>query len=182
VKTLKILTCMLLCALLFSSCSNSKNTEFFKEKLQDAPSELLYIPELIAGCDTPENVRTTAQSKTVTYHLSDEVKGKSGLSYQNMNIHIKLHEENINEAINSLVDSYHSEPGSAVNAVLHESNEKKYAITYEIRPDFDYTVLNVVYSLSYNISATYALQLMGTDDITDKTLDKICKDVEMIIL
>lgn len=181
-KTLKIFICIMLCAVLFASCGKTANIKFFQEKLQDAPAELLYIPELIAGCDTPENVRTSAQSKTVTYYFTDEVKGKSGLTYQNINIHIRMHDESISETINSLVDTYQSGPNSAVNAVLHEADGKKYAITYEIRPDLDYTILNVIYSLSDNISATQTMQLMSTDEIDEKTLDKICKDTAMIQL
>ena len=180
-KTLKIFISVMLCVVLFASCGGA-DTGYFKEKLQDAPAELQYVPELLADFKKPENIKITMGDKIVTYFLAAEAEGESGLEYQNINIHLKTHEENINETIDLIVDSYHSGPESAVNAVKHIKDERKYAITYEVRPDLGYTVLNIICAVSDNVSASYTMRLLSTEDVTQDILDKICDDAKMIML
>lgn len=181
-KKISIFLCLLICISAFSSCSKTDNTEYFTSTLQNSPEELRYMPEIFAEYESVDSIKVSVLAdNTVTFSLKDKVTAKSGCEYQNINLHIKKHSSNLNESIESIVDSYTAEKDSAVKAVKHEYDGRKYAVTYEIRPDFGYTVLNVIFPASDNISVYFTLQLVDTpDSVDEKILDKICNDLEVI--
>lgn len=183
-KHIKITLCLLLCLLTLAACGKVDNTTYFKSELKNSPEEMRYMPVLFSDYETPEDIKISVLAdNTVTYFLNARVKADSGFEYQSFNLHIKKHTGNINSSIDSIVDSYTAEKDSAVRAVKHEANGRKHAITYEIRPDLGYTVLNVIYPATENISAYFTLQLVDTPkEISDEILDKICSDLDIVKL
>lgn len=181
-KRLSIVLCLLICVFTFSSCNKTDNTEYFISQLQNCSEELKYIPEIFTDYEAVDEIKIfVLADNTLTYSLKNKLSAKSGYEYQNINLHIKKHSNNINNSIDSIIDSYTAEKDSAVKAVKHEYDGRKYAVTYEIRPDLGYTVLNVIFPASENVSAYYTLQLADTpDSVDEKTLDKICSDLEII--
>jgi len=181
-KRLTAVFCLFICLLAFSSCNKTDNTEHFVSQLQSCPDELRYMPELLSKYESVEKIKISVLAdNTVTYSLKDKITAKSGYEYQNINLHIKKHTNNLNASIETIIDSYSAEKDSAVKAVKHEFDKRKYAVTYEIRPDLGYTVLNVIFPASENISAYFTLQLVDIPDSIDgKILDKICNDLEVI--
>lgn len=183
-KYFRIVFCVLLCTVMLASCGSTQNAEYFRKHIENSKVEIsddmMYLPKLLADYETPDDVKVSVQSDTVAYYLGNTVEADSGLVYQNINLHIRKHSESIAESIDSLVDSYSSD--DAVRAVKHETNGKKYAITYEIRPDLDIARLNVIYAVSENVSAFYTLEIKDLTKIDDKVLNKICDDTEMIEL
>jgi hypothetical protein len=118
---------------------------------------------------------------TVTYSLKNKVTAKSGNEYQNINLHIRKHSGDISSSIDALVDSYTAEKDSAVKAAKHETDSKKFAVTYEIRPDLKYTVLNVIFAASEDVSAYFTLQLAETPgSMSEELLNEICADLAVI--
>jgi len=178
-KKISIFLCLVFCLISFSSCSKTDNTEYFTSQLQSCPEELRYIPEILSDYEDSEEIKISVLAdNTVTYSLKNKVTAKSRKEYQNINLHIRKHTSSINASIDAMVDSYTAEKDSAVKAVKHEINGRKYAVTYEIRPDLEYTVLNVIYAASENVSAYFTLQLAETpDEINSKILDEICNDL-----
>lgn len=173
---------LIFCIIFLASCGTN-NTSYFKEKLTNAPDELLYMPVLLKKSENPDDIKTTISPDIVTYLYTDEAEGKSGYVYKNINLHIRKHSQNVDKMIETVVDSYSIEPNSAVKAVNYEFKNSKYAITYEIRPDLGYTVLNVIFAADENISAYYTMQLnLIPEDITDEILEKICTDTALIKL
>lgn len=181
-KKISLFLCLVICMLSFASCSKTDNTDHFVSQLQDCPEELRYMPEILSDYEAFEEIKVSVLSdSTVTYSLKNKVNGKSGKEYRNINLHIRKHSGDISSSINSIVDSYTAEKDSAVKATKHEIESKKYAVTYEIRPDLEYTVLNVIYAASENVSAYFTLQLVETpDEINSEILDKICNDLAVI--
>lgn len=181
-KHIKTTLCFLLCLFMLVSCGKTDNTSYFKSQLQNSPEEMKYMPVIFSDYENKEEIKISVlKDNTVTYSLSGDITAKSGYKYQTINLHIKKHSGDINASIDSVVDSYVEEKDSAVKAVKHEANGRKYAITYEIRPDLKYTVLNVIYPAAENISVYFALRLMETpENINDKILDKICNDLEIV--
>lgn len=181
-KRTSIFLCLVICLLSFASCSKTKNTEYFASQLQNCPEELRYMPEILSDYENSEEIKVSVLAdNTVTYSLKNKVAAKSGKEYQNINLHIKKHTSDINTSIDLIVDSYTAEKDSAVKAVKHEIDGKKYAVTYEIRPDLKYTVLNVIYPAAENVSIYFTLQLAETPDaISDEILDEICNDLAVI--
>lgn len=183
-KNIKSIICLLLCLLSLAACGKTDNSDYFKSELKSSLEEMRYMPVLFSDYETPEDIKISVLADdTVTYSLNAGVKGGSGFEYQNINLHIKKHTSDISASIDSIIESYTVEKDSAVRAVKHEANGKKYAITYEIRPDLGYTVLNVIYPASENISAYFTLQLIDApNEISDEILDKICSDLETVKL
>lgn len=181
-KKASIILCLIICLVAFSSCNKTDNTEYIVSQLTNCPEELRYIPDILSNYEKYEDIKISVLSdSTVTYSLKEKVTAKSGYEYQNINIHIRKHKNDISSSIDSVIDSYTAEKDSAVKAVKHEFDGKKYAVTYEIRPDLGYTVLNVIYAASENVSAYFTVQLVDTpDSVDDKTLDKICSDLGII--
>ncbi|MEE1011331.1 MAG: hypothetical protein U0L11_04765 [Acutalibacteraceae bacterium] len=174
--------CLIICIFTFSSCNKTDNTGYFISQLNNSSEELMYYPDILSEYKNCEEIKISVLAdSTVTYSLKNKVKAKSGYEYQNINLHIRKHTTDIDASIDSVIDSYTVEKDSAVKAVKHESNGRKYAVTYEIRPDLGYTVLNVIYAASENVSAYFTIQLADTpDSINEKILDKICNDLEII--
>ena len=181
-KRLTAVFCMIICLFALSSCNKTDNTEYFLSQLNGASDELRYIPEILSEYEKADEIRISVLAdSTVTYSLKNKVKAKSGYEYQNINLHIRKHTTEIGTSVDSVIDSYAAEKDSAVKAVKHEYDGRKYAVTYEIRPDLGYTVLNVIYAASENVSAYFTLQFVDTpDSVDEKILDKICDDLEVI--
>lgn len=183
-KHIKILLCFLLCVLSLASCTKIDNSDYFASALQNCPEDTRYMPLLFKGFETPEDIKVSVLADdTVTFTVEKSMTAESGNIYQYANVHIKKHNSDINGSIDKTIDSYVEEAESAVKAVKHEYNGKKYAVSYEIRPDLDYTVLNVIYPITDNVSAFFALRLSKTpDSMTDELLNTICRDTEVIKL
>lgn len=181
-KKISIFLCLVICLLSFSACGKTDNTKYFASQLQSCSEELRYMPVILSDYENSEEIKISVLAdNTVTYSLKNKVTAKSGKEYQNINLHIRKHISDINASIDSIVDSYAAEKDSAVKAAKHEYDGKKYAVTYEIRPDLEYTVLNVIYPASENISAYFTLQLADTpDEINSEILDEICNDLAVI--
>lgn len=183
-KIFKISVCFILCALMLTSCGNSKNAEYFKELISDnATEEVMYLPKLLSGYDNPDEITVTAQKDTVTYLFRSSVESKNNLVYQYINVHLQMHadSQDIEKSIDSVIDNFADE-NSTVKAVKHEFDGKKYAISHEIRPDLDIVRLTVIFAVSDNVSAFYTLEIKDIEEINDKILDDICEDTEMIKL
>ncbi len=180
-KAIKLSLCIILCLLALTSCAKN-NTDYFASELQKCPEETQYMPLLFKSIDTPEDIKVSALADgTATFTAEKEIKAESGNIYQYANVHIQKHNSDINGSIDKVIDTYVKETESVVNAVKHEYNGKNYAISHEIRPDLEHTVLNVIYPVTDNVSAFFALRLSATpDDITEELLDKICEDTEVI--
>lgn len=181
-KHIKISFCILLCVFMLASCGKTDNTDYFASALQGSDEETRYMPLIFKSMDAPEDVRISSLADgTTTFTVEKSITAESGKTYQYANIHIQKHNSDINGSIDETIDSYVEEAESIVNAVKHEYGGKKYAVSYEIRPDLDCTVLNVIYPVTDNISAFFALRLSETpDSMTDELLDTICKDTEVM--
>ncbi|MBQ7122198.1 MAG: hypothetical protein IJO03_08075 [Clostridia bacterium] len=181
-KHIKISFCILLCVFMLASCGKTDNTDYFASALQGSDEETRYMPLIFKSMDAPEDVRISSLADgTTTFTVEKSITAESGNVYHYANIHIQKHNSDINGSIDETIDSYVEEAESIVNAVKHEYGGKKYAVSYEIRPDLDCTVLNVIYPVTDNISAFFALRLSETpDSMTDELLDTICKDTEVM--
>lgn len=182
-KHIKISVCILLCVLMLTSCGSSQNAEYVKSLIAEKTSEeLMYMPKLLANYENTAKISVSAQQDVVTYYLSDTVESKNELVYQYINLHIQKHSggENLDELIDETVDAFGSY--ETVKAVKHEYDGKKYAISYEIRPDLDIARITLVYALSDSVSAFYTLEIKDISAVDDKLLDDICEDTETIKL
>lgn len=180
-KKTSVFLCLIICLVALTSCNKTNNADYFASQLNNCPDELKYMPDILSEYENCEEIRISVLAdNTVTYTLKNKVTAKSGNEYQNINLHIRKHTNDISASIDTIIDSYTAEKDSAVKAVKHEIDGRKYAVTYEIRPDLGYTVLNVIYAASENVSAYYTLQLADTpDSVDEKLLDKICNDLEI---
>lgn len=183
-KTLKIALSVILCLVMLAACSTTDNTDYFRQHIEQTnfqiPDNMRYLPALLAKYENTDEIRFTVMDNTVAYSLENTVEGKSGFTYSNLNAHIRVHNDNVATVIGALSMSFGDD--DITKAVKHEYKDVTYAITYETRPDTNVTSLNVIYPLSEFVSAYFTVTIDGNEDMEEKTLDKICKDLEMIKL
>lgn len=183
-ETVKSLLCILLCAVLLSSCStNGKNTEYFKEQIDNAqisvPTEVRYYPELFSEYEKPDEITFYTDENTVYYCFTGNITSQNGLEYQHINVNIAKQTTNVADFIPKLVEQNNK---NGINTTYLEKNGKPYAITHEIREDMDRTIVNVCYPVSDYVSAYFALSLNGVTEINNSIINKICSDTELIAL
>lgn len=183
-KTLKVVFSVILCLVMLASCSTTDNTDYFRQHIEQTnsqiPDNMRYLPALLASYENTDDIRFTVMDNTVAYSLDKSVEGKSGYTYSSLNAHVRVHNDNVATIIGALSMSFGDD--DITKAVKHEYKDVTYAITYEIRPDTNVTSLNVIYPLSEFVSAYFTVTIDGTENMDEKTLDKICKDLEMIKL
>ncbi len=183
-KIFKTVLCIILCIVMLAACSTTDNTDYFRQHIEQTnsqiPDNMRYLPALLADCENPDEIKFSVMDNTVAYSLDTAVEGKSGFTYSNLNAHIRVHNDNVATIIGALSMSFGDD--DITKAVKHEYKDVTYAITYESRPDTDTTNLNVIYPLSEFVSAYFTVTLDGNENMEEKTLDKICKDLEMIKL
>lgn len=183
-KTLKIALSVILCLVMLAACGTTDNTEYFRQHIEQTnsqiPDNMRYLPALLAKHENTDEIKFTVMDNTVAYSLENTVEGKSGFTYSNLNAHIRVHNDNVATIIGALSMSFGDD--DITKAVKHEYKDVTYAITYETRPDTNVTSLNVIYPLSEFVSAYFTVTIDGNEDMEEKTLDKICKDLEMIKL
>ena len=183
-KIIKTTLCIFLCIIMLASCSTTDNTDYFRQHIEQTnsqiPDNMRYLPALLADFENTDSIKFTVMDNTVAYSLDTAIEGKSGFTYSNLNAHIRVHNDNVATVISALSMSFGED--DITKAVKHECKGVTYAITYGIRPDTNETSLNVIYPLSEFVSANYAVTVDGNEDMNEKTLDKICKDLGMIKL
>lgn len=183
-KTLKIALSVILCLVMLAACGTTDNTEYFRQHIEQTnsqiPDNMRYLPALLAKYENTDEIKFTVMDNTVAYSIDTAVEGKSGFTYSNLNAHIRVHNDNVATIIGALSMSFGDD--DITKAVKHEYKDVTYAITYETRPDTNVTSLNVIYPLSEFVSAYFTVTIDGNEDMDEKTLDKICKDLEMIKL
>lgn len=183
-KTLKIALSVILCLVMLAACGTTDNTEYFRQHIEQTnsqiPDNMRYLPALLAKYENTDEIKFTVMDNTVAYSIDTAVEGKSGFTYSNLNAHIRVHNDNVATIIGALSMSFGDD--DITKAVKHEYKDVTYAITYETRPDTNVTSLNVIYPLSEFVSAYFTVTIDGNEDMEEKPLDKICKDLEMIKL
>lgn len=183
-KKSKITICILLCLLLLSSCKGTaKNTEYFKEKIDNAqisvPTEVRYYPELFSEYENTDEITFYTDENTVYYCFTGSITSQNEIEYQIINVNIAKQSTNVAEFIPELVEQYNKD---GINTTYLEKNGKPYAITHEIREDMNRTIVNVCYPVSDYVSAYFALSLNGVTEINNSIINKICSDTELIAL
>ncbi len=183
-KIFKTIICIILCAVMLASCSTTNNTDYFRNHIEQTnsqiPDNMRYLPALFEDYTNTDEIKFTVMDNTVAYSLENEVEGKSGFTYKNINAHIRVHNDSVATVISGLSMSFGDD--DITKGVKHEYKDVTYAITYEIRPDTNVTSLNVIYPLSEFVSAYFTVTIDGNENLDEKTLDKICKDLQMIKL
>ncbi len=181
-KILKSTLAVVLCLFMLSSCQgNAKNSEYFKEKIEqaqtDIPENLRYYPEIFSDYETPEDIRIGVQNDSVSYSFKGSLTSKNKLEYQYITVNIQKQNKDVSAMIESLVESYNEE---GVTAELFEFDGKKHAVSYEIRTDRKYAVVNVIYPVSDYVSAFFAMEIRDLTEINDDVLKKICSDIKLL--
>lgn len=183
-KILKSVLCIILCAVMLTACGTSKNVEFFTNYIEatnsQIPDYMRYLPEILANYENTDNITFHVADNSIAYSLDDSVEGKSGFTYSDITAYVRYHKDDVATVISGLSMSFDED--DITKGVKHEYKEKTYAFTYEDAPGSETVNLNVIYPLSENVSAYYTVKLGGNDNMDEKTLDKICKDMQMIKL
>ncbi len=183
-KIFKTIICVILCLVMFASCSTTDNTDYFRDYIeqtnQQIPDNMRYLPALLEDYENVDEIKFTVMNNTVAYSLDTAVESKSGFTYSGINAHIRIHEDNVATVIGALSVSFGED--DITKGAKHEYKGETYVVTYEIRPDTGTTNLNVIYPLSEFVSAYFTVTINGTREMDEKSLDKICKDLQMIKL
>ncbi len=183
-KIFKTALCVILCLVMLASCSTTDNTEYFRQHIEQTnsqvPDSMRYLPALLSDYENTDEIKFTVMDNTVAYNLESKVEGESGFTYSGINAHVRIHNDNVATVIGALSVSFGDD--DITKGVKHEYKGETYVITYETRPDTNTTNINVIYPLSEFVSANYAVTVDGNEDMSEKNLDKICKDLQMIKL
>ena len=183
-KIFKTALCLILCLVMLASCSTTDNTDYFRQYIEQTnsqiPDSMRYLPALLSDYENTDEIQFTVMDNTVAYKLENKVESKSGFTYSGINAHVRIHNDNVSTVLSALSVSFGDD--DITKGVKHEYKGETYVVTYEIRPDTSTTNLNVIYPLSEFISAYFTVTINGTRDMDEKTLDKICKDLQMIKL
>ncbi len=183
-KILKSVLCIVLCAVMLTACGTSKNVEFFTNYIETTnsqiPDYMRYLPEMLADYENTDDITFHVADNNIAYSLDASVEGKSGFTYSGITVHIRYHKDDVATVIGGL--SMDFDENDITKGVKHEYKDVTYAITYVDAPGSETVDLNVIYPLSGNVSAYYTVKLDGNDNMDEKTLDKICKDMQMIKL
>lgn len=183
-KILKSALCIILCAVMLTACGTAKNVEFFTNYIEatnsQIPDYMRYLPEMLADYENTDDITFHVSDNNIAYSLDGPVEGRSGFTYSDITVHIRYHKDDVATVISGL--SMDFDMNDATKGVKHEYKDVTYAITYVDIPGIDTVDLNVIYPLSGNVSAYFTVKLDGNDNMDEKTLDKICKDLQMIKL
>lgn len=181
-KILKSIFALVLCVITLSSCQNDvKNTEYFRNKIEqsqtDVSENLRFYPEFFSDYETPDDIRFSVQSDSVSCSFKGSLTSKNKLEYQYITVNIQEQNKDISSMIESLVESYNEE---GATAELFEFDGKKHAVSYEIILDRKFTVVNVIYPVSDYVSAFFAMEIRDLTEMNDNVLKKICSDIKLI--
>ena len=164
------------------------NRKYFKNIIEnqeiDVLQELKYYPEIFSQHSTPADISVTVQSDSIMYSYEGILTAKSGVDYEVVKAdyqkrYTALSQQSVKSFVESLVDSYNKD---GVGAVYYEYNGTPCAFIYEEIPDMDKTIVNVFYPLSDDASVFFATTTNGFTEINDKTIEKICSDLESVSL
>lgn len=181
-KFFKVFISFLLCAVILTSCSTVDNSAYFREKISEniveTSEDMFYIPVIFRSIENSENVKVSVMPDTVSFFLADPVEAKSHITYQNVNVHIRTHSENVENSVRALTDSFGED--DKVRIIKTEYKDKPYAVTYDIREDLDIIMINVIYPISDYVSAFFTAQINGIIKIDENSVKKICNDLQMV--
>ncbi|MBR4859634.1 MAG: hypothetical protein IKU08_10685 [Clostridia bacterium] len=183
-KIFKSFLCVALCALMLTACGTAKNVEFFTNHIESTnsqiPDYMRYLPEMLADYEDTDDIRFHVADNKIAYSLEGSVEGKSGFTYSGITANIRYHKDSVATVISGL--SMDFDENDVTKGVKHEYKDVTYIFTYVDEPGKDTIDVNVIYPLSENVSAYFTVKLDGNDNMDEKTLDKICRDMQMIKL
>lgn len=163
------------------------NRKYFKDIIEnqdvDVSQEMKYCPEILSQHGSPADVSVIVQSDSVMYSYEGLLTAKSGIDYDVVKANYQKHDTDLSQLaenfVEGFVDSYTKD---GMDALYYEHNGTPCAFIYEERPDMDKTTVNLLYSLSDNVYVFFAVKTNRFTEINDKTMKKICSDLESVLL